>query len=304
MSENGSSVSSGNELDSGLRSEDPSFTTRRSRGWCFTLNNWTQPEYDSIYDHAFSSIVKYAVVGKEVGENQTEHLQGYLYYSNARRFTTVKRFLPRAHLEPAKGTALQNFEYCSKEGDFYEAGDRPKSQREKGDCEKQRWELALTSAKEGRLEDIPADILLRTYSTIKRIRRDFMPTPETFSGVLKDVNVWIWGPAGCGKSSWAREQYTSYFPKSINKWFCGYDHEDCILIDDWAPNHHMVGYYLKIWGDRYPFSAEIKGASILIRPKHVVVTSQYSPETCFPNDPETVSAIRRRFKVINKSPLS
>lgn len=304
MSENGSSVSSRNELAARRRPQNPASSSRRSRGWCFTINNWSEEELLPIYDHAGSDAVKYAIIGKEVGAEGTKHLQGYLYYFNARRFSSVKRILPRAHLEPAKGTALQNFEYCSKESDFREFGDRPLTSVEKGQNEEKRWEDALSAAKEGRLDDVPADILLRNYSTIKRIRRDYMPTPETFDGELKDTNVWIWGPAGCGKSSWAREMYPDHFPKSINKWFCGYNQEDAIIIDDWAPNHHMVGYYLKIWGDRYPFSAEIKGASILIRPKNVVVTSQYSPESCFPDDPETVSAIRRRFKVINKSPIS
>lgn len=65
------------------------------------------------------------VVGKEQGEQGTKHLQGYLYYDNARSFASVKKLIPKAHIEAAKGSPAQNKEYCTKEGDFFELGDMP-----------------------------------------------------------------------------------------------------------------------------------------------------------------------------------
>jgi hypothetical protein len=53
---------------------------------------------------------------------------------------------------------------------------------------------------------------------------------------------------------------------------------------------------LKEWSDHYPFQAEVKGSSMVIRPKIFVVTSQYKIEDIF-TDPETVSALQRRFQV-------
>lgn len=60
----------------------------------------------------------------------------------------------------------------------------------------------------------------------------------------------------------------------------------------------MLVQHLKIWADRYPFTAEIKGGSIAISPSFtLIVTSNYEPGLCF-HSPQDVEAIERRFTVI------
>lgn len=68
---------------------------------------------------------RYLCFGFEKGKNNTPHIQGYIYYDNPRMLTGVKQDLPRAHLEVSKGSLVQNVAYCSKDGDFYEDGERP-----------------------------------------------------------------------------------------------------------------------------------------------------------------------------------
>lgn len=41
----------------------------------FTLNNWTQPEYEFL-TQTFAPQVTWMVIGKETGESGTQHLQG------------------------------------------------------------------------------------------------------------------------------------------------------------------------------------------------------------------------------------
>lgn len=88
----------------------------RSRKWCFTLNNYTQSEYKMLTQN-FKDF-KY-IFGKEVGDDKkTPHIQGYVESKNQRSFNSIKTMLPRAHIEKAKGSAKQNWLYCSKDGDF------------------------------------------------------------------------------------------------------------------------------------------------------------------------------------------
>ena len=57
------------------------------------------------------------VVGVEVGENGTPHLQGYIRTKKCLRFNAIKSIIgKRAHIEQARGTELENDDYCRKDG--------------------------------------------------------------------------------------------------------------------------------------------------------------------------------------------
>lgn len=89
--------------------------------WCFTLNNYREDlDYSAVFNHGH---VKRCVWGREVGENGTRHLQGYLEFKRSHRLNRCKLLLDRAHWEAAKGTAKQNYDYCVKDGEFNTFGD-------------------------------------------------------------------------------------------------------------------------------------------------------------------------------------
>lgn len=99
--------------------------TYRGRFWVFTLNNWTEHEWDHIVSIC-PQYVDYLVIGKEVGDTGTPHLQGFLIWKRDVRMGTIKRvLLQRAHLERARGTSTQAANYCKKDGEFWEHGSLP-----------------------------------------------------------------------------------------------------------------------------------------------------------------------------------
>lgn len=260
----------------------------RSRKYCFTINNPTPADIENVKNLE----AVYVVCGSEVGEQGTPHLQGFVYFSTMKSLKQVSKLLPRAHLEEAKGSIDANREYCIKEGDFFEIGTPPLNQKRKGEVETERWADAKRKASEGDLDNIPDDIYIRYYRTLKEIKKDHMPKVEDADDT---TGIWYWGDAGAGKSRKAREEFPNAYFKMCNKWWDGYQQEPHVIIDDVDPNHKVLGHHLKIWGDRYAFLAETKGGAIMIRPAKIIVTSQYPIAGIFP-DAETQQAIHRRYK--------
>ena len=77
---------------------------RRSRKWCFTVNNYTDEDLDQI-----SSLnTQYLIYGRERGEEGTDHIQGFAIFRNAVTFSSLKSKLPRAHIEVSKGSTEDN----------------------------------------------------------------------------------------------------------------------------------------------------------------------------------------------------
>jgi len=266
----------------------------RTRNFIFTWNNYG-PTAEGVVQ---GLPTRYLVYGREVAPTTgTPHLQGYLSFANARTLPSLRRLLPGVHIDAARGSASQNRAYCIKGGDFYERGVVPACRQDAGARENERWDDALAAAKLGRLEEIDSDIVVRYYGALKRIRSDFGPPP---ANAPTTAGIWIHGLAGCGKTRTVRERYPEAYLKGANKWWCGYEEEEVVLLDDIDPSHaSWIGRFLKIWGDRYPFRAELKGGSVMIRPLKFIITSQYSIEQVF-TDTETREALNRRYVVIEK----
>lgn len=87
---------------------------------CITINNWTEEDYQGLL--AYAQQGERYIIGKEKGADGTPHLQAYIGFKQQQRFGSIKRAIPRAHLERANGNPACNYSYCSKEGDFVTAG--------------------------------------------------------------------------------------------------------------------------------------------------------------------------------------
>lgn len=258
----------------------------RSLGWCFTLNNYTADDFEAVKLVECS----YVVVGKEVGDSGTPHLQGFIQFAKpGKTFAAVRKLVPLAHWEMTKGSVDDNYVYCTKAGDFFEKGVKPMSQSKKNDVLKRSLEQRWSLAKAGRFEELPPECI-KTYEYIYRKNLVVVDRADL-------DNLWIVGVSGSGKSRYVRETYSVFYSKPMSKWWDGYAGEDVVVLDDFDPGHgKFLAYFLKIWADHYAFNAEVKGGMMKIRPKSIVVTSQYNISSCFESS-EDVAAISRRFKL-------
>lgn len=97
-----------------------------SKYWCFTLNNYKIEDLETL-ETIFSTFCTMWVFGKEKAPSTgTLHLQGYLEFKQKVRpleCQGLKNF--PFHWEKRKGTQLQAYEYCIKDGDYRYGGKIP-----------------------------------------------------------------------------------------------------------------------------------------------------------------------------------
>lgn len=111
-----SSGSSNSSMEGGNTKPPPSSKSKQisaSKRWCFTLNNYSQEEFSSICS-VFLSKSKLYIIGDEVGESGTPHLQGYVEFKDKLRPLNLFSF-KRIHWEKSKGSRDENIVYCSKQ---------------------------------------------------------------------------------------------------------------------------------------------------------------------------------------------
>lgn len=278
-------------------------TEKRDRKFCFTINNYSDEHIDQLK----SIDARYLCFGREIAPSTgTPHLQGFVYFANPRSFAGVRSLLPvGTHLEAARGSAQQNKDYCEKEGDFYEQGELPLDGKQKGELEKDRWEGIVKLARMGDFESILAqypDVYGKRLRDLEYIRKKRPRTLDTLQGD-GPFHEWIYGPTGIGKSRRAREENPgAYIKEPESRWWDDYNDEDVVIIEDFDKFQVAQGGAMKRWLDRYPFQAEVKGGMMKIRPKKIIVTSQYHPKEIW-DDQKTVDAILRRVKLIDVSPV-
>lgn len=141
-----------------IDSENPTQATlkQRSRGWCFTVNNYTEDDIiDVFWLYEGDTNSSYLVVGFEIcPRTKTPHLQCYVYYTNAVSFSSMKKALPTAHIEAQKARKeVTAYAYCMEDDDYIEFGNRP--------VQGQRTDIAvmMSDIRKGR----PAKDMIRQY---------------------------------------------------------------------------------------------------------------------------------------------
>jgi len=262
--------------------------------WVFTLNN---PSEDDEPPNVWPD-VEYVIWQHEKGENNTEHLQGYVVYVGKKRLQWLKNNCSqRAHWEPRNGTHEQAKAYCSKvesrmtgphEYGPWTYGDDsgvPTKKGERTDL-KRVFDLLSTGSSEQDIMTNPDlfPVWARYYRAIERFELMSQPRRSwiTFTQVY-------WGVSGCGKTRRAHYEaslkadgtvgepyYVLRKPQGNAVYWDGYKGEKHIIIDEfygWVPRTQM-----QVLCDRYPAIIDTKGGARNFLATKIWITSNEPPE--------------------------
>jgi len=268
--------------------------------FCFTLNNYTDKEYDDLCN-SISSIAVYAIVGKEVGEMGTPHLQGYanLGRTNRKSFVAIKHLVgERAHIEIAKGSDEDNKKYCSKDGSFVEYGEVQQTGKRndiKECCDKiLAGKRILDIANEYPTQFVKYHRGFKELSNAARSRKK--------RNFKSEVSV-LCGPPGTGKSRYCYEDaHNRYgedevYYKPRGEWWDGYEGQKAVILDDfygWIKFDEL----LKIC-DRYPYQVPIKGGYVQFVSERIYLTSNAPIVDWYKFEGYNPAAFIRRCEHIN-----
>jgi len=260
--------------------------SKRTRGVTWTFFNY-EDHIDAMKQYAKDEC-EYMIFGFEVcPTTHKKHLQGYLYYTNPRSYPNKKwrDLFPGIRDFISRGTPQQNYDYCSKLGDFWSYGDLPK-QGARTD-----WDTARCSLQQGLsipqvIEDQPQ--LLPCIRSLERFQQ------LSLRPLNRDVTVIvIHGDAGTGKSRWAYDNHPELYSKPEGQWFDGYTGQKTLLLDDYYGD---IPYpqFLKVL-DRYPLSVPVKGGFVHAQWDTVIITSNRNPSNWYHG---MTDALKRRISKI------
>lgn len=280
------------------------FVTRRSsqqsRRFAMTFNNYNEDQHLLLQTRG-SEIFKYLIIGREVGETLTPHLQMYGELTNKLTVVGLKKKLVnldpsfgRVHIETSVSDAAHNIAYCSKENNFIEIGSRPLGQGKRSDIDAVVQRVSSGESMSSIIENHGASYI-KYYNGIHNIYSHYQK-PRDFM----TIGYWLSGETGSGKSRWALEKFPDAFWKAPDtKWFDGYLGEETIVFDDFRPTKEMSFQTILRMVDRYPMKVEVKGNYVNFRPKRIIFTSPKKIQETFQHlewlGDEAIQQLNRRI---------
>ncbi|AYP28867.1 MAG: helicase [Kajamanuvirus cruti] len=259
------------------------------RYWILTI-----PSASFAVPESLSPKLSYLRGQLERADSGYVHWQLVAHFKKPARLAAVKKlFGSTCHAEPCKSKAALDYVWKDEtavEGTRFEKGSLPASP---GTTDRD-WHAILRSAKAGEFDEIPPDVLVRCYSSIRKIASDFgQPV-----AVERTVHVFV-GRTGTGKSrrAWSEAGLSSYPKNPATKFWDGYRGHQHVVMDEFRG---LIGIHnLLLWFDRYPVIVEIKGSSAVLRATTFWVTSNLHPTQWYPDlDMGTLDALLRRINIV------
>jgi len=220
------------------------------------------------------------------------HWQLLAVFTKKIRLAGVKDvFGPTCHAEPSRSSAADDYvwkEDTAVAGTRFELGHR----RHKRNCAAD-WDAIWEHAKHGRIDEIPANVRVTNYRTLKQIEKDHLQPVA-----IERTVYCFWGTTGSGKSrrAWEEAGLSAYPKDPRTKFWDGYQGGDNVVIDEFRGDID-ISHILR-WFDRYPCIVEQKFGASTLRASRIWITSNVDPRDWYPNIcDETRQALLRRLTI-------
>lgn len=240
----------------------------------------------------------YLVAGYEIGEKGTHHIQGYAEFSACVRPSAMRKVLGPAHFEISRGKPQQASDYCKKDGDFDEWGELSSGQGAREDLRRLRDEVQSGATD---LELCENDDTVSAFAKYPRfVDRARIAFGVPFETVLRDnIHVVLFfGPAGSGKSSYARKIAPDAYWKDQSRWWGRYTGQTTVIWDEFYGGCCTPREFNLVC-DRYPHTVEYKGGEQPLRATTIIIISNFMPTDWWgTNTRVNVPALTRRFHEI------
>lgn len=258
--------------------------TPAARARLFAFTFWT--EHQPILER----FRYYGGVREKCPKTGTLHWQCFGYLDNP---TTLRALLTyihenvdsKAHVEIARSLLSANENYCSLgkgttppdtsgiPGTEFRLGSRP---------HQGHWsalEEAGILAKKGHFQEIPFELYIKFHRGFHALNMLHM---NPYRGPR--IVHWYWGSSGTGKSWTANQKCpNAYWQSADDRWFCGYNGEDEVVIDEYEDKMFSTRMLLRLL-DENPFRVQFKGGAFCWQARFIIITSRQHPSHYVPGD--------------------
>lgn len=284
----------------------------RSNRVCFTINNYEEDTPLKFLEYAEKNKdkIQFLVVGQEIGENGTPHLQGFIHIKADAKACGVKFWKaeipqgPQAHFSSARGTDKQNEEYCTKDGPFLTFGEPSEATS--------LWGKILETAKTdlSAIMEMDPEIFIKHYHQLKAINDDF--NKPKMAANLEELRDWqkvalgklenqlsrkilfiVDEEGGKGKSALAKHIMTTK-----NSWACqggkindlmyAYDTDAEYVVFDMArcnnPDYYPWNFMENLKNGWFTSTKYKGGLKMFNAPKIIVFMNEMPPENKLSDD--------------------
>lgn len=292
----------------------------QTRKWLVTINN--PSDHDMSHDvikgilNELKGLV-YACVSDEVGAEGTYHTHIFLCFGSARRFTTIKKLFPSAHLDFCRGTSQDNRDYVFKEGKWvgnekegtnlpdthFEIGELPIERPGKRNDLEDLYDMIKSGMSN---HDIISEnpLFMLQIDRIDKVRQTLLE--EKYRSSWRELDVtYVYGPTGCGKSRFVMDSfgYTNvYRVTDYRHPFDSYKNQDVVLFEEFRSSlclSEMLTYL-----DGYPLDLPSRYSNKVACFTKVFICTNISLSQQFPHiqreEPESYQAFLRRINHVMK----